>query len=158
MREQLTKYLTDAHSIEEQALGQMKLAPRMAGTPELSAIFTEHRAETAEHERRVRERLQARGAEPYKVKDIAGRAGGYGMALFAKLNPDTPGKLIMHAYSYEHLELAAYELLRRAAEHAGETAVVELAQRIGAEERAMADRLGEDRGGPGRGPPQAQGP
>ena len=29
--EQLTKYLTDAHSIEEQALVQMKAAPRIAG-------------------------------------------------------------------------------------------------------------------------------
>src|SRR3954453_20005288 len=139
--EQLTKYLTDAHSIEEQALGQMKIAPKIAGTPALSAIFSEHLRETEEHERLVRERLEQRGAEPSKVKDIAGRAGGYGMALFAKLNPDTPGKLIMHAYSYEHMELAAYELLRRAAEHAGETPVVGLAQRIGAEERAMADRL-----------------
>jgi ferritin-like metal-binding protein YciE len=141
--EQLTKYLTDAHSIEEQALVQMKIAPKIAGTPALSAIFSEHLTETAEHERLVRDALEQRGAEPSTVKDLAGKAGGYGMAVFAKLNPDTPGKLIMHAYSYEHMELAAYELLRRAAEHAGETAVVELAQRIGAQERAMADRLAE---------------
>src|SRR3954465_8603968 len=65
------------------------------------------------------------------------------MVLFAQLNPDTPGKLTMHAYSYEHMELAAYELLRRAADHAGERAVVALAERIGGEERAMADRLGQ---------------
>src|SRR3954454_4572056 len=141
--EQLTKDLTDAHSIEEQALVQMKAAPKIAGTPALTAIFSEHVTESAEHERLVRAALEQRGAKPSTAKDIAGRAGGYGMALFAKLNPDTPGKLIMHAYSYEHMELAAYELLRRAAEHAGETPVVELAQRIGAEERAMADRLAE---------------
>ena len=139
--EQLTKYLTDAHSIEEQALVQMKAAPKIAGTPALSGIFSEHLTETAEHERLVRAALEQRGAEPSTVKDLAGKAGGYGMALFAKLNPDTPGKLIMHAYSYEHLELAAYELLRRAAERGGDTATVELARRIGAEERAMADRL-----------------
>lgn len=29
--EQLIKYLTDAHSIERQALVQMKLAPKIAG-------------------------------------------------------------------------------------------------------------------------------
>ena len=139
--EQLTKYLTDAHSIEEQALVQMKLAPKIAGTPELSAIFEEHLHETEQHERLVRERLGQRGADPSKLKDLAGQAGGYGMVLFAKLNPDTPGKLIMHAYSYEHMELAAYELLRRAAEHGADTATVELARRIGGEERAMADRL-----------------
>jgi ferritin-like metal-binding protein YciE len=48
----------------------------------------------------------------------------------------------MHAFSYEHMELAAYELLRRIAERAGDEAVQEIARRIGGQERAMADRLG----------------
>ena len=34
--EQLTKYLTDAHSIEEQALPQMERASRIAGDPEIN--------------------------------------------------------------------------------------------------------------------------
>src|SRR3712207_8312585 len=114
--EQLTKYLTDAHSIEVQALEQMRLAPRIAGDAGLAAIFEEHFTETQEHERLVREALERRGASPSAVKDVAGRVGGWGMVLFAKLNPDTPGKLAMHAFSYEHMELAAYELLRRIAE------------------------------------------
>ena len=77
------------------------------------------------------------------VKDIAGRLGGWGMALFARLNPDTPGKLAMHAYSYEHMELAAYELLRRFAERAQDEALAQLAERIGGQERSMADRIAE---------------
>jgi ferritin-like metal-binding protein YciE len=141
--EQLTKHLTDAHSIEVQALEQMRRAPDMAGDPDLARIFREHCDETVEHERLVREALEARDASPSAVKDLAGRTGGWGMVLFAKLNPDTPGKLAMHAYSYEHMELAAYELLRRMAERAGDAPVAALARRIGAEERAMADRIGE---------------
>src|SRR5215208_7152620 len=141
--EQITKYLTDAHSIEEQALAQMRLAPRVAGDVDLKRIFAEHERETAEHERLVREQLDARGAQPSTVKDVAGRVGGWGMVLFARVNPDTPGKLTAHAYSYEHMELAAYELLRRVAERAGDEPVRATAARIGAEERAMADRLGE---------------
>ncbi len=141
--DQLTTYLKDVHSIEVQALEQMKRAPDLAGDPELARIFTDHEGETREHERLVRERLEHRGAKPSTVKDAAGRIGGWGMVLFAKLNPDTPGKLAMHAYSYEHMELAAYELLRRIADRAGDPAVRELAIRIGAQERAMADRIGE---------------
>jgi len=140
--EQLPKYLTDVHSIEEQALAQMRLAPRVAGDPEMSRMFAQHLSETAEHERLVREQLDRHGAKPSTVKDVAGRAGGWGMILFAKLNPDTPGKLAMHAYSYEHMELAAYELLRRIAERAGDRAVVDLAATIGPEERTMIERLG----------------
>jgi ferritin-like metal-binding protein YciE len=141
--EQLTKYLTDVHSIEEQALAQMRLAPRLAGAAELQRIFVEHENETREHERLVREQLERRGAKPSTVKDMAGRVGGWGMILFARVNPDSPGKLAMHAYSYEHMELAAYELLRRIAERAGDEPVRAMAEQIGAQERAMADRIAE---------------
>lgn len=139
--EQLTKYLTDVHSIEVQALAQMKAAPDLAGDERLAAAFREHLDETAEQQRRVEQALDARGEDPAKLKEIAGRVGGWAMVAFAKLNPDTPGKLTAHAFSYEHMELAAYELLARAAERAGEPAVVEMAKSIGAQERAMAERL-----------------
>jgi ferritin-like metal-binding protein YciE len=139
--EQLTKYLTDVHSIEEQAIAQMRLAPRVAGDPQLKRMFAEHLRETEGQERLVREQLERRDAQPSTVKDIAGRVGGWGMILFARVNPDTPGKLAMHAYSYEHMELAAYELLRRIAERAGDEAVRDMARGIGEQERAMADRL-----------------
>jgi ferritin-like metal-binding protein YciE len=139
--EQLTKYLTDLHSIEEQALAQMRLAPRLAGDAELRRIFVQHIGETEGHERLVREQLERHGAKPSPVKDVAGRVGGWGMILFARFNPDTPGKLAMHAYSYEHMELAAYELLRRVAERAGDDPVRAMAEEIGGQERAMADRI-----------------
>jgi ferritin-like metal-binding protein YciE len=142
-QEQITKHLTDAHSIEEQALVQMERAPALAGDPELGRIYAEHRTETRQHEQAVRTELQRRGAAPSTVKDVAGKLGGWGMVLFARLNPDTPGKLSVHAYSYEHMELAAYELLRRMAERAGDEPVRALAERLGGQERAMADRIAE---------------
>jgi len=141
--EQLTKYLTDVHAIEVQALAQMRLAPRLAGATELQRIFVEHENETADHERLVREQLERRGGKPSPVKDIAGRVGGWGMILFARVNPDSPGKLAMHAYSYEHMEEAAYELLRRIAEQVGEEPVRAMAEQIGAQERAMAERIAD---------------
>src|SRR4051794_23958068 len=143
LAEQLTKYLTDLHSIEEQALAQMQLAPRLAGDAELQRIFVEHHNETEEHERLVRAQLDRRDAKPSAIKDVAGRVGGWGMILFARVNPDTPGKLAMHAYSYEHMELAAYELLRRLAERAGDEPARAMAEQIGGQERAMADRIAD---------------
>jgi ferritin-like metal-binding protein YciE len=138
---QLIKYLTDAHSIEEQALTQMKRAPAAAGDPELARIFDEHRAETEEHERLVSERLEALGAKPSRLKDVAMKVGGMGFVLFAQLQPDTPGKLVSHAYSYEHLELASYELLERVAERAGDEETAQVARRIRDQEARMAERL-----------------
>ena len=139
--EQLTKYLTDAHSIERQALVQMKLAPRIAGDRAIAAAFHEHLTETEDHQKLVHDRLEARDASSSVVKDAAGWVTGVGFALFAKFNPDTPGKLVTHAYSYEHMELAAYAMLRRIAERAQDAETAELARRILTEERAMAERL-----------------
>jgi ferritin-like metal-binding protein YciE len=41
------------------------------------------------------------------------------------------------------MELAAYELLRRVADRAGDEEVADVARRIGADERAMADRVAD---------------
>jgi ferritin-like metal-binding protein YciE len=139
--EQLDAYLSDAHAIEEQALPQMRAAPDLAGDPELAAAFREHLAETERHERLTRQRLEARGGSPSRLKEAVFKAGGFAFVLFAKSQPDTPGKLVSHALSYEHLELAGYELLRRMAERAGDPETAEMAGAIAAEERAMADRL-----------------
>jgi ferritin-like metal-binding protein YciE len=142
--EQLTKYLTDAHSIEQQALVQMRRAPDIAGDPAIAQQFSEHLTETEQHERMVRERLQELGAGPSMLKDVAGKVTGIGFALFAKLQPDTPGKLVAHAFSYEHMELAAYDLLARVAERAGDASTVTLARTIEDQERAMGARLEGD--------------
>jgi ferritin-like metal-binding protein YciE len=139
--EQLDKYLADVHSIEEQALTQLRRAPDIAGDDRLAVVFREHLSETRGQEDRIRRRLEARGADASALKDLAGKAGGLGMVAFAAVNPDTPGKLTAHAFSYEHMEIAAYELLRRVAERAGDADTVEVSRRNLEEEQAMARRL-----------------
>jgi ferritin-like metal-binding protein YciE len=137
---QLVKYLTDVHSIEEQARIQMERAPKMVEGP-LSESFQRHLGETESQEQRVRARLEAHGASPSKLKDVAGKAGAFGMVLFARSQPDTPGKLAMHAFSYEHMEVAAYELLSLAAREAGDEETAAMAEAIADEEREMAGRI-----------------
>lgn len=139
--EQLVKYLADVHSIELQALAQLRAAPKIAGDERLCQAFEQHLAETEGQERRVRERLEALGGEPSKLKDAAGAGGGWAMVAFAASQPDTPGKLAMHAFSYEHMELAAYELLKRLAERAGDEETARMAADIAGEEGRMAERL-----------------
>jgi ferritin-like metal-binding protein YciE len=139
--DQLTKYLADAHSIEEQALAQLRTAPDIAGDPQLAEAFRAHETETEEHEQLVRNLLEARGESPSTVKDMVMKLGGKGFVLFARAQPDTPGKLLAHALSYEALEVASYELLGRVAKEAGEEHVRQAAERILGDERAMMERL-----------------
>jgi ferritin-like metal-binding protein YciE len=137
---QLVKYLTDVHSIEEQARIQMERAPKLVEGA-FAESFQRHLGETESQEQRVRRRLEAHDASPSKLKDIAGQAGGFGMVLFARSQPDTPGKLAMHAFSYEHMEVAAYELLGIAAREAGDEETAAVAAAIADEEREMAGRI-----------------
>lgn len=134
IEQQLVSYLTDAHAIERQALSQLHVAKDIAGVESLANALKDHELETEGHERLVCGRLEAHGASASAVKDVAMAAGGVGFALFAHLQPDTPGKLAAHAYSYENLELAAYELLRRVAERAGDSQTAAVAQEIRDEE------------------------
>src|SRR5689334_8924292 len=96
LTEQLVKYLTDVHAMEVQALAQMRKAPDLAGDPDVAAAFEAHRVETERHEALVRERLEAHDASPSRIEDLLGAISGKGFVLFAKANPDTPGKLATH--------------------------------------------------------------
>ena len=143
LHEQLHKYLTDVHSIEVQALAQMRSAPKLAGNPEFAAIFEAHEKETEDQLRLIEGRLQAHGIERNKLKDFAGQITGKGFVLFAKVNPDTPGKLAAHAYSYEAMEEAAYEQLWRIAERAGDSETADVARTVLEQEKAMKQRVFE---------------
>jgi ferritin-like metal-binding protein YciE len=69
------------------------------------------------------------------------RMGGLNLSGFFAAQPDTPAKLAGFAYAFEHLEVAAYELLRRVADRAGDAETVAEADRILAEERRAAERI-----------------
>lgn len=85
--DQLTKYLTDVHSIEVQALAQMRAAPDtdahaiesqaiqlleagpgIAGFERLADVFRDHLEETREQQRLVDERLRAHEARPSRFQ------------------------------------------------------------------------------------------
>ena len=76
-------------------------------------------------------------ATPIKVlicEDQALVRAGYATIFGAQ--PDTPAKLAGFAYAFEHLEIGAYELLRRVAQRAGD---VRNQQRLW-QENAESDR------------------
>lgn len=141
IHEQLTSYLTDAHSIEEQALAQLRSAPDVVGSTKLADALRIHLGETEGHELVIRGLLETRKASPSRLKDTVMKLGGKGFILFARANPDTTGKLLAHALSYEALEEASYSLLQIVALKAGENDVADRAAMIMADEVAMQARL-----------------
>jgi ferritin-like metal-binding protein YciE len=134
----LNSYLTDAHAIEVQALKLLESAEGLVHTSQLSDAFRQHLSETREHERLITARLESRGAEPSSLKDAALKLGALNWGGFFGAQPDTPAKLVVFAYAFEHLEIAGYELLARVAERAGDQETAELAKRIIGEETDAA--------------------
>lgn len=140
-QEQLVHFLSDMYSVEQQALAQLVSAGDVAGHPLLAADYREHYAETKQQAERVRSRLEAHGGSPSTIKDAVMKLGGKGFLLFARVQPETPGRLACHAYAYEAMEWAGYEMLARFARAANDARTEEVAHAIAAEERAMMGRL-----------------
>ena len=138
---QVGRYLADAHAIEAQAIQLLGKSPQLAGAPQLANLYEEHLAETEQHQRLIAERLEARGSSPNRLKDAALRLGALNWGLFFAAQPDTPAKLAGFAYAFEHLEIAAYELLWRVAARAHDPETESVAQRILTEERTAASRI-----------------
>jgi ferritin-like metal-binding protein YciE len=90
---------------------------------------------------RLVNRLRAHDAKPSRFRDTAMRGQALNSGVFFDAQPDTTAKLAGFAYAVEHLEIAAYELLRRTAERAGDGATADAAEANLAEERAAAQRI-----------------
>jgi ferritin-like metal-binding protein YciE len=143
IQEQIIKYLTDAHSTEENAINQLKTGSEAVELPQLAQVLREHLAETEQHERLVRERLEALDASPSKMKDLAQKGAAVVTGAVSGAAPDTTGKIAIQAFAFEHLEIASYRSLRAVAQQANDTETVQLADRILQEERAAAQKLGD---------------
>ena len=61
--------------------------------------------------------------------------------VFFQAQPDTPGKLAAFAFAFEHLEIGAYELLKRVARRVADEETVNTADRILEQERQAAQTI-----------------
>jgi ferritin-like metal-binding protein YciE len=141
LQEELLKLLQDAHAMEQQSLQTLQVAVAAAGDPQLESLYQGHVAETQRHLELLKERLEAHDASRSFLKDLAGRVTAAQLGGAVVSDSDTPAKLLAVAYGFEHFEIASYELLRRAAERAGDPDAVEMAEKILVNERQAAEKL-----------------
>ncbi len=141
-QDRVLEHLKDAHAIEEQALKQLERAVQLCQDSELEQIYRDHLEETQEHSKLIHERIEAYDEKPSAVRDLTMRSGAIGLRQLADIPPDTPVKLAMHFYAFEHLEIANYELLGRIAKDAGDQETAEVASKILEQEREAAEKVG----------------
>ena len=140
--EQLASYLTDARASRPRPRSSSSPAPDRRAYPHSLTPARDHLAETREHQVLLEQRLRP----PRRLRPSAFRTPRCASArstsgVFFAAQPDTPVKLAGFAYAFEHLEIAAYELLHRVAERAGDPETSAVAHRIALDERRAAERM-----------------
>jgi ferritin-like metal-binding protein YciE len=136
LTEQLTKYLADAHALENQSIELLKRGRKVIGEGELAKLFDDHLDESQAQQQALEARLDALGGKPNKLQDAALKLGALNWGGFFGAQPDTPMKLAGFAHAVEFLEVGGYEQLKRVAERAGDAETARIAERIIHEERA----------------------
>jgi ferritin-like metal-binding protein YciE len=141
LREKLVDYIEDAHAMEQSVSRSLDSMISTTDDPEITQMLRHHKQETERHERLLRERLDALGAGTSTRKEAQTVAGALLKGIGDVARSDKPGKNARDAYVTEHMEIAAYQLLERLAERAGDQQTAEVARRNRSDDEAMARKI-----------------
>jgi ferritin-like metal-binding protein YciE len=137
LKEKLYDYLQDAHAMELNV--QAMLTSMIAATNDepVKRRLEEHLEETKAHAEKISGRLGAHHQAGSARKQVSAIMGAGAKGLIDQVRGDKPGKNARDAYVTEALEIAAYELLMRLADRAGDERTVAACKEILAEEEGM---------------------
>jgi ferritin-like metal-binding protein YciE len=143
LRRKLVDYVQNVHAMEQNVLLMLDSMIVTTRDAEVVEMLRQHKAETRRQERVLHERLKALGGFGLASagKDIAAIAAAQAKGVADLWRADKAARNARDAFVTEHLEIAAYELLERLAERAGDPETAEIARANRAEEEAMAERI-----------------
>ncbi len=143
LRRKLVEYVQNVHAMEQNILLMLDSIILTTEDLDLTAMFRAHKEETRRQERRLNARLKALGGLGFTStgKDLAAIASAQAKGLADLWRADKAVRNARDAFVTEHLEIAAYEVLERLAERAGDAQTAEVARENRAEEEAMAERI-----------------
>jgi ferritin-like metal-binding protein YciE len=141
LQQKLIDYIEDAHALEQNVSTMLDSMISTTDDPEIEEMLKHHKEETERQEARLRERLDALGAGTSTRKQAQTVAAALVKGAADVVRGDKVGKNARDAYTTEHMEIAAYQLLERLAERAGDAETAEVARQNRAEEEAMAQKI-----------------
>ncbi|MDQ3862421.1 MAG: ferritin-like domain-containing protein [Actinomycetota bacterium] len=141
LQQKLVDYIEDAHAMEQNVSTMLDSMISTTDDPQIEEMLKHHKEETERQESRLRERLDALGAGTSTRKQAQTIAAALMKGATDVVRGDQAGKNARDAYTTEHMEIAAYQLLERLAEKAGDQQTAEVARQNRAEEEAMAKKI-----------------
>jgi ferritin-like metal-binding protein YciE len=143
INDKLADYVEDAFALEERVVDDLDTMIGTIGDPRLKELLQRHRQVSRQHVERLKQRLEQLDRGTPVRKRIEGLALALMKGVSDVLRTDAPGKVGRDAYLLAHTQVAAYELLGRLADSAGDTVTSELARTHLADDRKCADEIAE---------------
>ena len=141
VNEELIKHIDEAHAMEQNVLRMLDGMISTTDDPEILRELEHHKIETEGHAERMKQRLDAHGATPSMVRQAGGILGALMKMPLDMVRTEKAGRNARDGFTTEHMEIAAYELLKRVAQRAGDEETVTACDEIIAQEQAMADTI-----------------
>jgi ferritin-like metal-binding protein YciE len=138
LQQKLVDYIEDAHALEQNVLQMLNSMAATTQDEEILQEIEHHKVETERHEELLRGRLEALGATPSIRKETQSLVAALAKGVSDQVRG---GKNARDAFVTEHVEIAAYELLERLAQRAGDEETARIAREIRADEQAMAQKI-----------------
>ncbi len=141
LQEKLIDYIEDAYAMEQNVLQMLDSMIATTKDDQIVQELEHHKVETERHEQMMRDRLSAHGRDPSLRKETQTIAAALMKGVADQVRGDKAGKNARDGFITEHMEIAAYELLERLAQRAGDAATAEAARQIRGDEEAMAQKI-----------------
>jgi ferritin-like metal-binding protein YciE len=141
INDQLIKHIDEAHAMEQNVLRMLDGMISTTDDPEILQELEHHKMETEGHSQRMRQRLEAHGATPSTVRQMSGILGALAKMPLDLVRQEKAGRNARDGYATEHMEIAAYQLLKRVAQRAGDEETASACDEIIAQEQAFATTI-----------------
>jgi ferritin-like metal-binding protein YciE len=141
LKDQLVKHIDEALAMEQNVLRMLDGMIDTTDDAEIKQVLREHKTETERHADRLQERLEAHGESPSTVREAGGVLGALMKSVVDMTRSEKAGRNARDGYTTEHMEIAAYQLLERIAERAGDEETATVARENRADEERMAKKI-----------------
>ncbi len=141
LQQKLIDYIQDAHAMEQGVSMMLDSMISSTDDAEITEMLRHHKEETERQEQRLAERLDVLGASTSARKQAQTVASALMKGATDQVRGDQAGKNARDGFTTEHMEIAAYQLLERLAERAGDPETAEVARQNRVEEEEMARKI-----------------
>jgi ferritin-like metal-binding protein YciE len=143
LRDKLADYVEDAHALEEGVVDNLDTMIGTVDDTKLKEVLQRNRQVSRQHVERLKQRLEQLERGTPVRKRIEGMALALMKGVSDVLRTDAAAKVGRDAYLLAHTQVAAYELLGRLADSAGDTQTAELAREHLKEDKHCAEEISE---------------